>query len=249
MKRYLYVFGFIVVATIFTKIIFNLLWDVSIYLSNYLVFIDPKCDFMPDLLFKVFICILTLIIILIFTLITKNTDVFVVPQKVFFASLKISIIKILVIFSVIMLTIEITGVVIVKLTGNAALNIPNEPYSFIGFFLAIVIINPIAEEIFFRKLMTSIVIRLFKKIFHNDRTLFIISLLITTIIFTLIHIGIQFLPFEINHLNYPQLVSVALQGGFYYWLYVKSKSIIFPILAHSIANALHCFTNLIIIIL
>jgi membrane protease YdiL (CAAX protease family) len=143
-----------------------------------------------------------------------------------------------------MLVVELMGAFVAKLTGNTVLNIPNELYSFIGFFIAIALVNPVAEEVFFRLLINTIALSIFENIFENKRILFFVSLFTTTIIFAFMHIEINFIPFEIKHINFLQLISVAFQGAFYYWLYIKTKSIYTSILAHCIANSMYCFAYL-----
>ncbi len=61
--------------------------------------------------------------------------------------------------------------------------------------------------------------------------------LIAAVIFGLAHVGITFMPFALRYHPYQILMSIVL-GYFYGDCYEKSKSIVYPMLMHSVSNVI-----------
>lgn len=153
---------------------------------------------------------------------------------------------ILVVYALVMVAVEVCGALLAHKNGEA-IAVPRQPGWFAGFLLTISVVNPIAEEWFFRAVVTTVVILILKRYFDHKRVLFIAAWMVTTIIFTLAHIEWTFIPFQVTHFNLPQLLSVFMQGSVYYWLYVRYRSVWIPILAHGVADAIYCFAVLIFV--
>jgi len=96
----------------------------------------------------------------------------------------------------------------------------------------------ISEETLFRAFPITILIVFLNrryKIFH-----FSISQagIIAAILFAYAHIGYQIQPLEITHLNIPQLFTAAVMGLLYAIVFEETKSILYPILIHSISDVI-----------
>lgn len=61
---------------------------------------------------------------------------------------------------------------------------------------------------------------------------------ISAILFSFAHFGINFFPFEIYHFNIVQFVTCLGLGLFYAIVYHNTKSIIYPIIIHSISDVI-----------
>lgn len=209
--------------------------------------VDSNDTFLSVLLLKLFLIVLCALFLLPLSrrktgFCARCTE----AQSPFFQNSQLRIGQVIGFYAVLMLMIEIAGAYIARGNG-AAIAVPKEAGSFLGFLIAVAGVNPIAEELFFRVLMTVWIVRLLKMFFPNRRQLFILTWMATTLIFVSAHITISVAPLAVTHFNVPQLLSVALQGSVYYWLYIKYKSIIPAIVAHSIADALYCFAGLLFV--
>ena len=95
-----------------------------------------------------------------------------------------------------------------------------------------------SEEILFRALPITLLACSFKtsksiKIYKLEVSL---ETIIAAVLFAIAHIGWQINPFSITQINMHQLVLSIVFGAFYGIAYQKSKSIIYPMIMHSISN-------------
>ena len=100
-----------------------------------------------------------------------------------------------------------------------------------------------SEEILFRALPITLLAYSFKaikftwsiRLFRNEISL---ETIITAILFSFAHIGWIIHPFSIVTLQVEQLILSFVYGIFYGVAYQKSKSIIYPMIMHSMSNVM-----------
>ncbi|WP_159429001.1 CPBP family intramembrane glutamic endopeptidase [Tepidibacter formicigenes] len=87
----------------------------------------------------------------------------------------------------------------------------------LGFFLSLVLFGPLFEEFIFR----GIILKGYLENYSPKKALIISALV-----------------FGLAHMNIYQFITASISGLFYGWLYLKTKSIIPCIFAHSINNSI-----------
>lgn len=92
-------------------------------------------------------------------------------------------------------------------------------------FLNIVILASIFEELLFRKITID---------FFFERGIIIEGIIVSSLMFSLIH----FINLEFSSTRF---ISYFLFGLFYSYLYIKTKKVIYPIIAHAITNFIWLF--------
>ena len=100
-----------------------------------------------------------------------------------------------------------------------------------------------SEEILFRALPITLLACSFKtskpikciKIFGTEISL---ETIITAALFSFAHIGWIISPFSIVHLNIQQLIISFVYGIFYGIAFQQSKSVIYPMIMHSMSNVM-----------
>ena len=95
-----------------------------------------------------------------------------------------------------------------------------------------------SEEILFRTLPITLLVCCFKiskpiKIYKLETFL---ETIIAAVLFAIAHIGWQINPVSITHLSIHQLILSVVFGIFYGVAHQESKSIIYPMIMHSISN-------------
>ena len=128
--------------------------------------------------------------------------------------------------------------VIMILTGSspAPFHFPLTAGNFAGYFLFQVLLSGTSEEILFRALVIITMLSIGKRAGYSDKTNAIIAVVVSILIFMLGHVNIRTNPFRIDNFNLLQQLTVVTFGGFYAYLFLKTKSLIGPILAHNWLN-------------
>ena len=128
--------------------------------------------------------------------------------------------------------------VIMILTGSspAPFNFPLTTGNFVGYFLFQVLLSGTSEEILFRALVIIPMLYVGKRAGYSDRTNTIIAVVVSILIFMLAHVNFGFNPFKIYNFNLLQQITVFTFGGFYAYLFLKTKSLLGPMLAHNWLN-------------
>lgn len=119
-------------------------------------------------------------------------------------------------------------------------------YNFLGYFLFEILFSGTSEEILFRALVIQLIIYLPGKFAGSAKVSNIAAVTSATIIFTLAHINFNLNPFQITYLNPLQLITCFLFGIFYGYLFIKTKSVIGPMIAHNMLNGVIAIVSLII---
>ena len=92
-----------------------------------------------------------------------------------------------------------------------------------------------SEELIFRAFAMTVFSMLFTKRLFNDRLS--VSNLLAAIIFMLAHVSFRFFPFEYSY-SFGQLMYSLTLGLIYGVCYEKTKSVIYPMILHSVSNVI-----------
>ena len=98
------------------------------------------------------------------------------------------------------------------------------------------VITPISEETLFRGLIYSLLFIYFPGKFKISKLSISYAVLISTILFSIAHIGIDYQNLTIVYVDYLQLVFTFGLGLFYGWMREKSTSLLGPMIAHGISD-------------
>lgn len=120
---------------------------------------------------------------------------------------------------------------------SAAFHFPLTAWNFGGYFAFQILLSGTSEEILFRALVMTPLLLYGKRAGLTDKTNALQAGGIATLIFMLAHINIAFDPLRVTHFNPLQQLTVFTFGSFYAYLFVKTRSLLGPILAHNLLNA------------
>ena len=94
----------------------------------------------------------------------------------------------------------------------------------------------LGEEILFRGFIINLLIRLVFTDYQDNGFQKIGVIALSSTYFATAHIYFTLEPFRLTHIDYLQIVMALGCGGFYAFVYLKTKSLITPFLAHNFAN-------------
>lgn len=120
---------------------------------------------------------------------------------------------------------------------SAAFHFPLTDWNFGGYFAFQILLSGTSEEILFRALVMTPLLLYGKRAGLADKPNALLEGAIATLIFMLAHINIAFNPLRVTHFNLLQQLTVLTFGAFYAYLFVKTRSLSGPILAHNLLNA------------
>ncbi len=120
---------------------------------------------------------------------------------------------------------------------SAAFHFPLTSWNFGGYFAFQILLSGSSEEILFRALVMTPLLLYGKHSELADKTNALLAGGIATLIFMLAHINIAFDPLRVTNFNPLQQLTVFTFGSFYAYLFVKTRSLLGPILAHNLLNA------------
>jgi len=98
------------------------------------------------------------------------------------------------------------------------------------------VVTGFSEEILFRGLIFSFILFYIPGNFQAGKLTVSKSALISTLLFSLAHIGINYNNFSIESINYIQLMYTFGLGMFYAIMREKSGSLLGPVIAHGISD-------------
>ncbi len=129
-------------------------------------------------------------------------------------------------------------VLVLMLSGTepAPFNFPLTIKNFTAYFLFQVLLSGTSEEILYRSLVIIPLMAFCRKAGFGEKWASILSVFIATLCFMVGHINFAFDPFRITYFNLAQQITVVIFGLFYAYLFVKTRSLIGPILAHNWLN-------------
>lgn len=121
--------------------------------------------------------------------------------------------------------------------SSAAFHFPLTAWNFGGYLAFQILLSGTSEEILFRALVMAPLLVFFKRAGLAKKPTALLAGGIATLIFMLAHINIAFDPLRVTHFNLLQQLTVFTFGCFYAFLFVKTRSLLGPILAHNLLNA------------
>ena len=98
----------------------------------------------------------------------------------------------------------------------------------------------------YRALTITMLGIIWKNIIPKDKIRNLCLIAVSTLIFMFDHINFTFPSFQITYINYWQQITVLIFGLFYGWLFIKYKSVYFPMLAHNVLNGVITILTLIL---
>lgn len=119
---------------------------------------------------------------------------------------------------------------------SAAFHFPLTARNFGGYFAFQILLSGTSEEVLFRALVMTPLLAVGKKAGLTEKSNALLAGGIATLIFMLAHINIAFNPLRVTHFNGLQQLTVLTFGAFYAFLFVKTCSLLGPILAHNLLN-------------
>ena len=94
----------------------------------------------------------------------------------------------------------------------------------------------LSEEILFRGLVIGILMISIKSFIKIGKIEIPTAGIIAAVIFAIAHVGINFMPFQIVYYNVGQLIAAFVFGVFYSIIFVKTKSLLAPIIIHNVID-------------
>lgn len=109
--------------------------------------------------------------------------------------------------------------------------------NFLGYFLFEILLTGTSEEILFRALSIPLVLHSLKFI-KSERKANVFAVMASTFIFMLAHINFNLNPFQITYFYPLQQITCFITGTFFGYLFVKTKSVLGPMIAHNAINGI-----------
>lgn len=114
----------------------------------------------------------------------------------------------------------------------------------IGYFLFEVLLSGTSEELFFRGFVITVLLILLKNYYKKNSSLYITVILLSIINFMIGHIEYQIFPPRITYINGLQQLTVIISAVVYGVIFLKTKSLLGPILMHNILNGIITLSGL-----
>ncbi len=133
-------------------------------------------------------------------------------------------------------------------TTPAPFPFPLSAANFGGHFLFQVLLSGASEEILYRSLVITTVLALGRRLGYGEKTSVIWAVIVVTVCFMFGHVGFQLNPFRITYFNWLQQATVVIFGLFYAFLFVRTRSLVGPILAHNLLNGVVVTISLLMIL-
>lgn len=146
----------------------------------------------------------------------------------------------------------VMGYMMVSSGGQSAFlaffNFPLTAWNLSGYFAFQVLLSGTSEEILFRALVMTPLLVYGKRAGLADKPTALLAAGIATLIFMLLHINIAFNPLRVTHFNLLQQFASLGFGIFYAFLFLHTRSILGPILAHNLLNAIVVIVGLVLLL-
>jgi membrane protease YdiL (CAAX protease family) len=114
----------------------------------------------------------------------------------------------------------------------------------IGYSLFEVLLSGTSEELFYRGLIVTVTLKIMSVYIKKQRNLYILTVLVSIIIFMAGHISFDLFPFKITYIDPLQQLTVIIVSVFYCISFLKTKSLLGPILMHNLINGVATATRL-----
>ncbi len=154
-------------------------------------------------------------------------------------------------FSLFWFVLQISLGLWLVLTGNnlTSFPFPLNAQNFGGYFAFQILLSGTGEEPLFRSLVMTPLLFYGNRAGLSEKRNAIIATAIATLIFMIAHINFAFNPLRITYFNPLQQLTCLLFGVFYAFLFLRTKSILGPILAHNLLNAVIVTSGLILLLI
>ncbi|GAP11673.1 CAAX protease self-immunity [Bellilinea caldifistulae] len=135
-------------------------------------------------------------------------------------------------------------------SGSALSNFPFplNARNFGGYFAFQILLSGTGEEPLFRSLVMMPLLFYGRKIGLSNQRNAVIAAGIATLIFMFAHINFALNPLGVTYFNPLQQLTCLTFGIFYAFLFLRTKSVLGPILAHNLLNAVIITSGLILIL-
>jgi len=120
---------------------------------------------------------------------------------------------------------------------SATFQFPMTAWNFGGYFAFQILLSGTSEEVLFRALVMAPLLIYGRQSGLPEKPSALLAGGIATLIFMLAHINITFDPFRVTNFNLLQQFTVFTFGAFYAFLFIKTRSLLGPIFAHNLLNA------------
>lgn len=107
-----------------------------------------------------------------------------------------------------------------------------------GYFLFETLLSGTSEELFFRGFVITVLLVLFKNYYKNNSGLYITVILLSTVNFLIGHINYELFPPQITYIDGFQQLTVLIFAVVYGITFLKTKSLLGPILMHNLLNGI-----------
>jgi uncharacterized protein len=131
----------------------------------------------------------------------------------------------------------------------AFFNFPLTTWNLSGYFAFQMLLSGTSEEILFRALVMTPLLVYGKRAGLADKPTALLAAGIATLIFMLAHIKIAFDPLRVTDFNLLQQFASLGFGIFYAFLFLRTRSILGPILAHNLLNAVVVIVGLLLFLI
>ncbi len=118
--------------------------------------------------------------------------------------------------------------------------------NFTGYFLFEILLSGSSEELFFRAFIISITSALLKDIYQKQRWADITAIMISTLLFMVGHIQFELFPFRITYFDLMQQLTVVACSLAYGVVFLKTKSLLAPILIHNLLNGVATISTIVL---
>jgi membrane protease YdiL (CAAX protease family) len=123
------------------------------------------------------------------------------------------------------------------------LNFEMNHRNMIGYFLFEIFLSGTSEELFYRGLIVTVILKIMQEFIKKQRNLNILAIFISVIVFMAGHINFTLFPFRITYFNFLQQLTVISVTIFYCITFFKTKSLLGPILMHNLLNGVVTFST------
>lgn len=124
---------------------------------------------------------------------------------------------------------------------------PLNSRNFMGYFLFEILVSGSSEELFFRSFIITIMLSLLKKYFKRQKNLYFTVVILNAIIFMAAHIDFDLIPLRINYIVPLQQLTAMILAVVYSIAFLKTKSLLAPILIHNLFNGVVTLSTLLFI--
>ncbi len=125
------------------------------------------------------------------------------------------------------------------------MNFPLNSRNFTGYFLFELLLSGTSEELFFRVFIITVIISLMKNSLKHQKNIEMIAIIISTVLFMAGHIGYDLFPFRITYINGLQQLTVVIFSFAYGIVFLKTRSILGPMLMHNLLNVVATISTLV----